>query len=52
MLADTLKLIALGKIMEDGKTMADYNITEGKFLVAMVQKAKKKPTEPKPEEVK
>jgi len=52
MLADSLKLIALGKIMEDEKTMSDYNITDGKFLVAMVQKAKKKPAEPKPEEVK
>lgn len=41
--ADGQKLIALGKVMEDEKTLKDYNIVEGKFLVVMLQKPKPKP---------
>lgn len=47
------KLIALGKIMENEKTLADYKVKEGSFLVVMVTKPKKpkKPKEePKPTE--
>ena len=47
------KLIALGKIMENEKTLADYKVKEGSFLVVMVTKPKKpkKPKEePKPAE--
>ena len=34
--AAELKLIALGKIMDDDKKLADYNIKEGGFLVVMI----------------
>ena len=35
--ADTLKLIAYGKVLEaDEKLASDYNIKEGDFIVAMV----------------
>lgn len=54
MKADTLKLIAYGKVLDsDEKAASEYNIKEGDFIVAMVQKAKaaKKPAAPK-EEVK
>ena len=46
--ADTLKLIAYGKVLDsDDKAASEYNIKEGDFIVAMVQKAKavKKPKE-------
>ncbi len=34
--ADTLKLIAYGKVMDpDDKTLADFKIKEGDFLVVM-----------------
>ena len=37
--ADTLKLIAYGKVMDqDDKTLADFKIKEGDFLVVMQQK--------------
>ena len=56
MKADTLKLIAYGKVLDnDEKTAADYNIKENDFVVAMVQKAKpapKKKEEDKKEEAK
>ena len=56
MKADTLKLIAYGKVLDnDEKTATDFNIKENDFIVAMVQKAKpapKKKEEPKKEEVK
>ena len=49
--ADTLKLIAYGKVLEhDDKLASDYSIKEGDFVVAMVQKAKPQPK--KKEEVK
>lgn len=39
MAADSLKLIAYGKVMEDdAKTLKDYSIKEGDFLVVMVTK--------------
>ena len=44
--ADAQKLIALGKIMDNDKTLAEYNIKEGAFLVVMVTKPKK-PKKPK-----
>jgi len=49
------KLIYSGKIMEDEKTVAEYNIAADKFIVAMVTKVKAKPvavvaTSSKPEE--
>ena len=54
--ADTLKLIAYGKVLDkDESTAADYSIKENDFIVAMVQKKKpdpKKKEEPKAEEVK
>ncbi len=39
--AASQKLIALGKIMEDGKALSEYNIKDGGFLVVMVTKPKK-----------
>ena len=53
MKADSLKLIAYGKVLDsDDKNVSEYNIKEGDFIVAMVQKAKPAP-KPKPaEEVK
>jgi hypothetical protein len=37
MAADSQKLIAYGKVMEDDdKTIADYKIAEGGFIVVMV----------------
>jgi hypothetical protein len=37
MAADSQKLIAYGKVMEDDeKTVAHYKITEGGFIVIMV----------------
>ena len=40
--AESQKLIALGKIMDNDKTLKDYNVSEGNFLVVMVTKAKPK----------
>ena len=47
--ADQIKLINLGKIMENEKTLSEYNLKEGSFLVVMVQKAvkAKEPEKPK-----
>jgi UV excision repair protein RAD23 len=51
--ADTLKLIAYGKVLEDdSKSAADYNIKENDFIVAMVQKAKPPPKSKKEDEKK
>ena len=37
--AESQKLIAYGKVMEDQeKTLKDYKIQEGSFIVVMVQK--------------
>lgn len=37
--ASNLRLIAYGKVMDDNeKSLSDYSIKEGDFLVAMVQK--------------
>jgi len=50
--ADSQKLIAYGKVMDDTeKTLKDYKIQEGGFIVVMVQKAKPKPAN-KPEDKK
>lgn len=50
MVADTLKLIAYGKVLDDdAKKASDYSIKEGDFIVAMVQKPKAAP-KPKPSE--
>lgn len=39
MVADQQKLIAYGKVLEDdNKTLKDYSIKEGDFLVVMVSK--------------
>jgi hypothetical protein len=39
MQADLMKLIAYGKVMEDdNKTLKDYSIKEGDFLVVMISK--------------
>ncbi len=32
------KLVILGKIMEDDKTLQSYNVKDGNFIVVMVQK--------------
>jgi hypothetical protein len=50
--AALLRLISLGKIMEDDKTLKEYNVKEGSFLVCMVQKEVKQKVEaPKPVQV-
>lgn len=52
MSADSLKLIAYGKVLDkDDSTAAEYSIKENDFIVAMVQKKKPEP-KPKAEEVK
>jgi Ubiquitin family len=41
MQADLMKLIAYGKVMEDDtKTLKDYSIKEGDFIVVMISKVK------------
>lgn len=41
MAADSMKLIAYGKVLEDdNKQLKDYSIKEGDFLVVMVSKPK------------
>lgn len=47
--ADTQKLVAIGKVMDDAKTVEDYKLKEGDFIVVMVAKPKKpKTTAPAP----
>ena len=44
MAADTLKLIAYGKVLDkDDNLASSYNLKEGDFVVAMVQKKKPEP---------
>ena len=51
--ADTLKLIAYGKVLEDDtKSAGDYSIKENDFIVAMTQKAKPAPKPKKEDEKK
>ena len=51
--ADTLKLIAYGKVLDDDeKKASDYSIKENDFVVAMVQKAKPAPKPKKEDEKK
>lgn len=39
MAADSMKLIAYGKVLEDdNKSLKDYSIKDGDFLVVMVSK--------------
>lgn len=48
---DTQKLVAIGKVMADDKTIDDYKLKEGDFIVIMVskpKKAKEKKPEPAP----
>lgn len=46
--AETLKLIAYGKVLgDDAKVIEEYGIKDGDFIVAMQQKAKPAP-KPKP----
>merc|ERR1719265_1153580 len=40
---ENCKLIYSGKILDNANTVKSYNIGEGEFLVAMVQKAKPAP---------
>jgi hypothetical protein len=41
MQADLMKLIAYGKVMEDdNKTLKDYSIKEGDFIVVMIAKVR------------
>lgn len=53
-MAATLKLIAYGKVLDsDDKKVTEYNLKDGDFIVAMVQKARpppKKKEEKKDEE--
>ena len=43
MAADSQKLIAYGKVLEDdNKTLKEYSIKEGDFLVVMVAKVSKR----------
>ena len=52
MAANSMKLIAYGKVLEeDNKTLKDYGIKEGDFLVVMVSKPKPT-TAAKPEDAK
>ena len=49
MAADTLKLIAYGKILDsDDKLASDFSLKENDFIVAMTQKAKPAPKPPAP----
>ena len=42
MAAESQKLIAYGKVMDDQeKTLKDYKIQEGGFIVVMVQKVRR-----------
>ena len=51
--ADTLKLIAYGKVLDkDDSPVSEYAIKEGDFIVAMVQKAKPVKAAPKIEDKK
>jgi hypothetical protein len=51
--ADTLKLIAYGKVLDkDESPISEYAIKEGDFIVAMVQKAKPVKAAPKVEDKK
>lgn len=51
MAAETQKLIAYGKVMDDGeKTVSDYKIVENGFIVVMA--VKPKPVKPVTEEAK
>lgn len=34
--ADSMKLVGYGKTLQDSKSLKDYDIKEGDFLVAMV----------------
>jgi hypothetical protein len=44
MAADSQKLIAYGKVLEDeNKTLKEYSIKEGDFLVVMVSKVGESP---------
>lgn len=53
MAADNLKIIAYGKVMDnDEKSLAEYNIKEGDFMVVMNAPAKKPATAAKPEDAK
>jgi len=53
MAADNLKVIAYGKVMDnDEKSLAEYNIKEGDFMVVMNAPAKKPAAAPKPEDAK
>ena len=53
MKAESLKLIAYGKVLDsDEKKAKEYNLKEGDFIVAMVQKGKPKKKEEKKEEEK
>jgi UV excision repair protein RAD23 len=48
---DTQKLVAIGKVMADDKTIDDYKLKEGDFIVIMVSKpkvVKQKKPEPNP----
>jgi UV excision repair protein RAD23 len=48
---DTQKLVAIGKVMADDKTIDDYKLKEGDFIVIMVSKpkvVKQKKPEPTP----
>ena len=44
-----LEILLQGKIMEDGKKLSDYNITEKGFIVLMLTKAKPAPKAETPE---
>ena len=45
--AESLKLIAYGKVLQsDEQKASEYNLKEGDFIVAMVQKAKPAPKKP------
>lgn len=49
--ADTQKLVAVGKVMSDDKTVEEYKLKEGDFIVVMVSKpkvVKEKKPEPTP----
>ena len=48
MKADSLKLIAYGKVLDnDEKKCSEHSLKENDYIVAMVQKAKP-PAQPKP----
>lgn len=46
--SSTQKLVAVGKVMADDKTLEEYKLKDGDFIVVMIAKPKKKKATPAP----